>query len=265
VHAAALPRFSREGWHEPECVVSIDLDATGLGIAASLLLRPCGQREADGISLARRPLSPRRLDAAAPGARSPMNATRLAFHDVVLLEPKVFSDARGVFFESYNQKSFEAATGLSQGFVQDNHSVSAKGVVRGLHYQLPPFAQGKLVRVVVGAILDVVVDIRRGSPHFGDWIGVELSAQNRRQLWVPEGFAHGFLALEAASEVLYKATSYYVPGSERCILWNDPDIGIGWGEAHPIVSDKDKVGIPLKAAEVFEASAASGRSATDIA
>ena len=136
-----------------------------------------------------------------------MNATRLAFHEVVLLEPKVFGDARGVFYESYNEKVFEAATGLSHRFVQDNHSVSAKRVVRGLHYQLPPHAQGKLVRVVAGAVFDVVVDIRRGSPQFGHWIGVELSAQNRRQLWVPEGFAHGFLALEAASEVLYKATT----------------------------------------------------------
>ena len=192
-----------------------------------------------------------------------MNATRLAFHDVVLLEPKVFGDARGVFYESYNQKVFEAATGLSHRFVQDNHSVSAKGVVRGLHYQLPPHAQGKLIRVVAGAVFDVVVDIRRGSPHFGHWIGVELSAQNRRQLWVPEGFAHGFLALEAASEVLYKATDYYVPQSERCILCSDPDIGIEWGEAAPIVSDKDKAGVPLKAAEVFEVNSP-GKSAVEI-
>ena len=182
-----------------------------------------------------------------------MNAARLAIHDLVLLEPKVFGDARGVFFESYNQKAFETATGLSHRFVQDNHSVSAKGVVRGLHYQLPPHAQGKLIRVVAGAVFDVVVDLRRGSPHFGRWIGVELSARNRRQLWVPEGFAHGFLALEAASEVLYKATNYYAPHSERCILWNDPDIGIEWSEAAPIVSDKDRIGMPFEIAEVFEA------------
>ena len=193
-----------------------------------------------------------------------MNATRLAFHDVVLLEPKVFGDARGVFYESYNEKVFEAATGLSHRFVQDNHSVSAKRVVRGLHYQLPPHAQGKLVRVVAGAVFDVVVDIRRGSPQFGNWIGVELSAQNRRQLWVPEGFAHGFLALEAASEMLYKATDYYAPQSEHCILWSDPDIGIEWGEAAPILSDKDRLGLPLKAAEVFELHPPAGRTAVDI-
>jgi dTDP-4-dehydrorhamnose 3,5-epimerase len=181
-----------------------------------------------------------------------VNASRLAIPDVVLFEPKVFADARGAFFESFSQREFEEATGLSRSFVQDNHSISAKGVLRGLHYQLPPHAQGKLVRVIAGAAFDVAVDIRMGSPTFGCWLGVELSAANRRQLWVPEGFAHGFAALEAGTEFTYKATAYYAPSSERCILWNDPRLGIEWGIEAPIVSDKDKLGRLLAEADVYE-------------
>lgn len=180
-----------------------------------------------------------------------MNVTRLAIPEILLLEPKVFADARGVFFESFNLRAFEAATGMAPAFVQDNHSVSAKGVVRGLHYQLPPNAHGKLVRVTAGAIFDVAIDIRRDSPQFGQWIACELSARNRRQLWLPEGFAHGFLALEDGTEVLYKTTDYHAPQSERCICWNDPDIGIDWGVAAPILSDKDRLGLPLRNAELF--------------
>jgi dTDP-4-dehydrorhamnose 3,5-epimerase len=170
----------------------------------------------------------------------------------VLFEPKVYTDARGAFFESFSQREFEEATGLSRTFVQDNQSISAKQVLRGLHYQLPPHAQGKLVRVIAGAAFDVAVDIRRGSPTFGRWVGVELSAANRCQLWVPDGFAHGFAALEAGTEFVYKATAYYAARSERCILWNDPRIGIEWGIERPILSDKDKVGRLLSEAEIFE-------------
>jgi dTDP-4-dehydrorhamnose 3,5-epimerase len=183
-----------------------------------------------------------------------MTAHRLAIPDVVLFEPKVFADARGTFFESFSQREFEEATGLSRNFFQDNHSISLKGVLRGLHYQLPPHAQGKLVRTVVGAVFDVAVDIRRGSPSFGRWVGVELSAANRRQLWVPEGFAHGFVALEDETEFLYKATNYYAPASERCVIWSDPEIGVEWGIGAPIVSGKDQDGRALRKADVFESS-----------
>jgi dTDP-4-dehydrorhamnose 3,5-epimerase len=169
-----------------------------------------------------------------------VSATRLAIADVVLLEPRVFADERGAFFESFSQPAFEAATGVSPTFVQDNHSVSARGVLRGLHYQLSPHVQGKLVRVVRGAVFDVAVDIREGSPTFGKWVGETLSAQNRRQLWIPEGFAHGFLALEDDSEFLYKTTALYHSASERSIRWDDPTIGIAWPlSGKPVLSVKD--------------------------
>jgi dTDP-4-dehydrorhamnose 3,5-epimerase len=181
-----------------------------------------------------------------------MQTIPLDLPGVLLFEPRVFGDARGMFFESFSQRRFEDATGLRRGFVQDNHSVSRQGVLRGLHYQLPPYAQGKLVRVVVGAVYDVAVDIRRGSPSFGHWVGAELTAGNRRQLWIPEGFAHGFLALEDGTEFLYKTTNYYDTASERCIVWNEPTIGIDWPlTVAPIVSDKDQAGKSLAETEVF--------------
>ena len=181
-----------------------------------------------------------------------MKATSLAISEVVLLEPRVFADDRGAFFESFNEKTFAAATGLTPAFVQDNHSVSRKGVLRGLHYQLPPFAQGKLVRVVKGEVFDVAVDIRRGSPTFGQWVGEILSADNRRQLWIPEGFAHGFVALQDGTEFLYKTTNFYSAESDRTILWNDPDIGITWPDGiAPVLSAKDEAGAAFAGATVF--------------
>jgi dTDP-4-dehydrorhamnose 3,5-epimerase len=181
-----------------------------------------------------------------------MLATGCHIKDVIIFEPVVFPDNRGEFFEAFNQRLFEQAVGSSVNFVQENHSVSVKGVLRGLHYQLPPHAQGKLVRVVSGAVRDVVVDIRRQSPTFGQWIALTLSASNRRQIWIPEGFAHGFLALEDRSEVIYKTTRYYAPSSERCIIWNDAKIGIDWeGAIEPRLSDKDGLGKPLAVSEVF--------------
>ncbi len=182
-----------------------------------------------------------------------MQVTPTRIPDVVVVEPKVFGDARGFFFESFNQRDFEAALGRKISFVQDNHSRSAKGVLRGLHYQLPN-PQGKLVRAVAGEILDVAVDIRRGSPTFGQWESRVLSAENKRQLWVPEGFAHGFLVLSDAAEVLYKTTAYYHPADEHCIRWDDPQLGISWplGGATPLVSAKDGAGKPLREARVFE-------------
>lgn len=181
-----------------------------------------------------------------------MLATRLAIPDVVLIEPKVFGDARGFFFESFNLNTFEAATGLRPEFVQDNHSLSARGVLRGLHYQLAPKAQGKLVRVVQGEVFDVAVDIRRDSLTFGHWVGAHLSADNKRQLWVPPGFAHGFLTLSEQAEFLYKTTDYYAPSHERAILWNDPAIAIDWplGDISPVLSDKDMAALPLAHAEL---------------
>ncbi len=181
-----------------------------------------------------------------------MKATRLAIPEVVLIEPKVFGDARGFFFESFNQKAFNEATGTNHQFVQDNHSRSAKGVLRGLHYQIPQ-PQGKLVRVVQGAVFDVAVDIRRSSPTFGQWVGEELSEHNHRQLWVPPGFAHGFLVLSDSAEFLYKTTDYYAPQFERCIAWNDPDIAVVWPQLKyaPILSAKDQQGLQLCHAEVF--------------
>ena len=166
----------------------------------------------------------------------------------------MFGDARGFFYESFNARAFEAATGLNPTFVQDNHSKSAKGVLRGMHYQLQQ-PQGKLVRVVQGEVFDVVVDIRRSSPTFGKWVGVNLSAENQRQLWVPVGFAHGFLVLTETAEFLYKTTDYYAPPHERSILWNDPEIGIEWpaieGLAAPALSGKDAAAKRFREAEVF--------------
>ena len=183
-----------------------------------------------------------------------MKVTRTEIPEVLILEPKVFGDARGFFLESYNEKVFREATGLSLNFVQDNHSRSGKGVLRGLHYQLQQ-PQGKLVRVVRGAVFDVAVDIRRSSPTFGKWVGVELSEDNQRQFWVPPGFAHGFLVLSEIADFLYKTTDYYAPQHERCIAWDDPEIGITWPLSgadipSPLLSAKDRLGTPLAQAEV---------------
>ena len=184
-----------------------------------------------------------------------MNAQSTAIEGVFVLEPKVFGDARGFFMESYNRHAFHEATGLDIDFVQDNHSRSRKGVLRGLHYQIQQ-PQGKLVRVTSGAVFDVAVDIRRGSPTFGRWVGEELSADNHRQLWVPPGMAHGFVVLSESADFLYKTTDYYAPQFERSIAWNDPTIGIDWplaayGITEPLLSDKDRAGLPLAQAEVF--------------
>jgi dTDP-4-dehydrorhamnose 3,5-epimerase len=181
-----------------------------------------------------------------------MKFTRLAIPDVILFEPKVFGDDRGFFFESFNQKVFEQATGMSPTFVQDNHSRSGKGVLRGLHYQLPPKAQSKLVRVIRGEVFDVAVDIRKGSPTFGQWVGETLSAENKKQVWIPEGFAHGFITVSEAAEFLYKATDFYFPELERCIRWDDSDINIQWNkDVTPTLSSKDGQASGLKGAEVF--------------
>lgn len=181
-----------------------------------------------------------------------MKATATAIPDVLVIEPKVFGDARGFFFESFNQKAFNEATGLHENFVQDNHSRSAQGVLRGLHYQLQQ-PQGKLVRVVRGAVFDVAVDIRKSSPTFGQWTGVELSEDNHKQLWVPAGFAHGFLVLSERADFVYKTTDYYLPAAERCIAWDDPAIGIVWPALYtaPQLSGKDQVGLLLRDAQTF--------------
>lgn len=180
-----------------------------------------------------------------------MKATRLAIPDVVLIEPKVFGDERGFFFESFNHQQFEEAIGRPVKFVQDNHSRSSKGVLRGLHYQMVQ-PQGKLVRVTAGEVFDVAVDLRRSSPTFGQWVGETLSAENKRQLWVPEGFAHGFVVLSDYAEFLYKTTDYYAPSHERCLLWNDPQVAVAWpiSEA-PILSAKDALGADLGNAEAY--------------
>ncbi|MBX9915092.1 MAG: dTDP-4-dehydrorhamnose 3,5-epimerase [Pseudomonadaceae bacterium] len=184
-----------------------------------------------------------------------MIATRLAIPDVVLLAPKVFGDERGFFYESFNQQAFEAAIGRSVSFVQDNHSCSARGVLRGLHYQLQQ-PQGKLVRVVAGEVFDVAVDLRQSSPTFGQWVGELLSAENKRQMWVPEGFAHGFLVLSESAEFLYKTTDYYAPQHERCLSWNDASIGINWplerlAGAALQLSAKDQAGAALALAQIY--------------
>lgn len=181
-----------------------------------------------------------------------MRITPTEIPDVLILEPKVFGDARGFFYESYNQRDFQQATGLNVEFVQDNHSRSAKNVLRGLHYQIQQ-PQGKLVRVVQGSVFDVVVDLRKYSATFGQWVGIELSEENAKQLWVPPGFAHGFLVLSEIADFLYKTTDYYSPQHERSIIWNDPDIGIEWPEvSNPSLSEKDKKAKFFKHAEVFD-------------
>ncbi|MGL5452791.1 MAG: dTDP-4-dehydrorhamnose 3,5-epimerase [Aeromonas sp.] len=175
-----------------------------------------------------------------------MNVIKTAIPDVLIFEPKVFGDERGFFFESFNQQQFEAAVGYPVNFVQDNHSKSSKGVLRGLHYQLPPHAQGKLVRCVAGEVFDVAVDIRKSSPTFGQWVGVHLSGENKRQLWIPEGFAHGFVTLSDTAEILYKTTNYYAPTYEACIKWNDQNISIIWPYySKPQLSVKDQRGVEL--------------------
>ena len=180
-----------------------------------------------------------------------MKVTATAIPEVLIIEPKVFGDERGFFYESFNQRAFNEATGLTQNFVQDNHSRSSKGVLRGLHYQVEN-PQGKLVRVVRGSVFDVAVDIRKSSPSFGQWVGVELSEQNHRQLWVPPGFAHGFLVTSDSADFLYKTTDYYAPQFERCIAWDDAAIGVEWPAGlTPQLSAKDSAGLTLAAAEVF--------------
>lgn len=190
-------------------------------------------------------------------ARSPcsevtsMKITPLAIPDVLLIQPEIVGDERGFFFESYSQRQFDALIGRRISFVQDNHSRSVKNVLRGLHYQIRQ-SQGKLVRVVQGEIFDVAVDIRKSSPTFGQWVGTRLSAQNRHQLWVPEGFAHGFVVLSDVAECLYKVNDYYAPEHERIIAWDDADIGVEWPlRGEPVLSAKDKTGIRLADAEVF--------------
>jgi dTDP-4-dehydrorhamnose 3,5-epimerase len=181
----------------------------------------------------------------------PMNVITTDLPGVLIIEPKVFGDERGFFYESFNAKAFADATGLNIEFVQDNHSRSQKGVLRGLHYQLEN-TQGKLVRVTAGEVLDVAVDIRRSSPHFGKWVAVRLSAENHRQLWIPEGFAHGFVVLSDFAESLYKTSNYYTPAAERSIRWDDPDLAIDWQlDEAPQLSAKDQAGKFFKDADVF--------------
>ncbi|CAN1594182.1 dTDP-4-dehydrorhamnose 3,5-epimerase [Pseudomonas mediterranea] len=180
-----------------------------------------------------------------------MNVIATRLPDVLIIEPKVFGDDRGFFYESFNARAFVEATGCDLQFVQDNHSRSAKGVLRGLHYQIEQ-AQGKLVRVIAGEVLDVAVDIRRSSPTFGQWESVRLSAQNQRQLWIPPGFAHGFMVLSESADFLYKTTDYYAPAAERCIRWDDPDLAIDWElEGTPTLSSKDQNGKFLHEADLF--------------
>lgn len=180
-----------------------------------------------------------------------MNIIPTEISDVLIIEPRVFEDKRGFFYESYNEKAFREKTGVEAHFVQDNHSRSAKNVLRGLHYQIQQ-PQGKLVRAVAGEVFDVVVDLRKSSPTFGQWVGSLLSAENKRQLWVPVGFAHGFCVVSEFAEIQYKTTDYYAPQHERCVLWNDPGLAIAWPlTEEPLVSAKDQAGVPFKEAEVF--------------
>ena len=182
-----------------------------------------------------------------------MKVTPTAIPEVLIIEPKVFGDARGFFYESFNGKAFDEAVGRHVEFVQDNHSRSVKGVLRGLHYQVQQ-PQGKLVRAVRGSVFDVAVDIRRSSPTFAKWVGVELTEENHKQLWVPVGFAHAFLVLSESADFLYKTTEYYAPAHERCIAWNDADVGIEWPKigVAPLLSAKDQAGVSLKQAEIFD-------------
>ncbi|MBF1165473.1 MAG: dTDP-4-dehydrorhamnose 3,5-epimerase [Dechloromonas agitata] len=178
-----------------------------------------------------------------------MKATPTRIPDVLVIEPKVFGDDRGFFFESFNRRAFHEATGLNVDFVQDNHSKSAHNVLRGLHYQVEQ-PQGKLVRVTQGEVFDVAVDIRKGSATYGQWVGEILSAENKKQLWIPAGLAHGFVVLSETAEFLYKTTEYYVPQDERCIAWNDPDLAIAWPiEGQPLLSAKDATGTAFREAE----------------
>lgn len=181
----------------------------------------------------------------------PYTITPTNFPEVLILEPRVFGDDRGFFYESFNQKNFESATGLDVTFVQDNHSRSSKGVLRGLHYQIQ-HSQGKLVRVTQGSVFDVVVDLRRSSPDFGKWMGIELSESNKRQLWIPPGFAHGFLVTSDTAEFLYKTTDYWFPEHERSLIWNDPEVGIDWPlDGSPVLAGKDAIAPTLREADLF--------------
>jgi len=180
-----------------------------------------------------------------------MNVVATHLPDVVILEPRVFPDERGFFLESWNARDFVAATGIAATFVQDNHSRSQRGVLRGLHYQIVQ-PQGKLVRVARGSVFDVAVDLRKSSPTFGRWVGAELSESNHRQLWVPPGFAHGFLVLSESADFIYKTTDYYAPQHERCLIWNDPEVGIDWPLAgEPLLAGKDRAGLGLRQVETF--------------
>ncbi len=182
-----------------------------------------------------------------------VQVTATTIPEVLLIEPTVFGDERGFFFESFNQKKFQDETGLTYQFVQDNHSRSRKNILRGLHYQIQQ-AQGKLIRVVTGAVYDVAVDLRRSSPHFGQWVGVTLTAENKHQLWIPPGFGHGFYVLSEVADVLYKATDFYAPQYDRSLRWDDPDLSIAWPllEAAPILSAKDQNAPGLALAEVYD-------------
>lgn len=183
-----------------------------------------------------------------------MNIIKTDIPDILIFEPRVFGDTRGFFFESFSSRIFDEAVGRNVEFVQDNHSQSQKGVLRGLHYQLSPHAQGKLVRCIEGEVFDVAIDIRRSSPTFSQWVGAILSTENKRQLWIPEGFAHGFIALSDKVQLVYKTTHYYVPTSERSIIWNDPDIGIEWPELAKcsiFLSEKDQQAHSLATAEIY--------------
>ncbi len=181
-----------------------------------------------------------------------MQVIATAIPDLLIIEPTVFGDDRGFFYESFNQRRFTELTGVSDSFVQDNHSKSARSVLRGLHYQIQQ-PQGKLVRVTAGEVLDIAVDIRKRSPNFGKWVGVNLSAENKKMLWIPKGFAHGFVVLSKSAEFLYKTTDYWAPEHERCIIWNDPDLAIDWqlGGATPLLSAKDQAGKRFSEAETF--------------
>jgi dTDP-4-dehydrorhamnose 3,5-epimerase len=181
-----------------------------------------------------------------------LKVTSTAIPDVLVIEPKVFGDERGFFYESFNQRTFNDATGLNETFVQDNHSRSVQGVLRGLHYQLPPKAQGKLVRVIRGEVWDVAVDIRQNSSTFGKWVGIELSEHNQKQLWIPPGFAHGFIVISECADFLYKTTNYYSPENEKCIAWNDCSLNISWPQnIMPNLSKKDSKGLPFDQSETF--------------